>query len=71
MTFIKQPTTTLPTGKLKGALPEKLIINGVHWLCVKTEVIGNDTFDTFVNQVTGERKKNNRKKTINFLHGIR
>lgn len=70
MTFIKQPSEAIPTGKLKGSLPEKLIINGVYWRCVKTEVIGNDTFDTFVNQVTGERKTNNRKKTLNYLHNL-
>lgn len=70
MTFIKQPSEIIPTGKLKGALPEKLIIDGVYWKCVKTERIGIDTFDTIVNQETGEREKNNRKKTLNYIHGI-
>jgi hypothetical protein len=57
----------LPTGKHFGALPDIIIIDGVEWKCIATATIEGNTYDKIKNTVTGEVKKVERNKFINFL----
>lgn len=57
----------IPCGKYFGALPERIIINGVHWRCAITRIENDTTYDLIINTVTAEKKKLERNKLLNFL----
>lgn len=57
----------LPTGTHFGALPDKIVIDGIEWMCMTTAIIEGKTYDKIKNTVTGEVKKVERNKFINFL----
>lgn len=59
--------THIPCGELSGALPERIMINGVHWRCAITMVKDGNTYDLIINSETGEKKKLERNKLLNFI----
>lgn len=59
--------TELPTGVYYGALPERIIIQGVEWVVTKTGTVNNETVDRIKNLNTNEVKVLKRKTLIKYL----
>jgi hypothetical protein len=57
----------IPTGKLFGALPDYIFIDGVEWRCIATASIEGKTYDKIRNIETQEIKKVERFKLLTFL----
>lgn len=53
--MVNEPTH-IPCGKYYGALPDKLILNGVHWIYIGVEMVGNIAFTTIKSTISGEYK---------------
>jgi hypothetical protein len=59
--------TELPTGAYYGALPERIIIQGVEWVVTKTGTVNGETVDKIKNINTNEMKVLKRKTLIKYL----
>lgn len=57
----------IPSGKLRGALPDNILINGERWLCLKTGDLNGRTYDKIENTISGERKVYERQVLLEFL----
>ena len=57
----------IPNGKYFGALPDRIFIDGIEWKCLATAIIEGKTYDKIKSTATGEVKKVERNKFINFL----
>ena len=66
--FKTEKTMIIPTGKLFGALPDYIFIDGVEWKCIATACIEGKTYDKIKNTETQEIKKVERFKLLTFLH---
>lgn len=57
----------LSTGEYYGALPDKIIINGEHWVVVKTGDVNGETIDKLKNFNTNKTKVLKRQTLIKYL----
>lgn len=57
----------LPCGLYQGALPNKIVIKGVHLRYSATSIINGETYDRLINTVTGKKMIVERNKLLNFL----
>lgn len=57
----------IPTGKMRGALPWNILINGVRWQPIKTGTVSGRTYDKIKNTETGEIKTYERGVLLEFL----
>jgi hypothetical protein len=65
--FKTEKKMIIPTGKLFGALPDYIFIDGVEWRCIATASIEGKTYDKIRNTETKEIKKVERFKLLTFL----
>lgn len=59
--------TEIPDGVYYGSLPDKIIIDGVHWICTATAIVDGVTYDKLINSIDRSIKKVERMKLLNFL----
>lgn len=64
---IDRTTMDIPTGKMRGALPRYILINGVEWDVIRTGIIAGRTYDKIKNMETGEKKTYERGVLLDFL----